>query len=119
MALDSIGGTTWVTMTPSAYLPPFWQEKGKVYSRVDKFNNDGPMMATVGIEDLKAATKPNTITVFKLAGIDFGTQPVRIKWSPFIPKEQQINYDPARPTTDYYQYLILIRNSPATEPLQP
>ncbi len=106
-------------MVPTAFLPPFWQEKGKTYSRVDKFNNDGPMMITDGIETLKAATQPNTVTLFKLAGSAVGAQPIQIDYSPFMPKEQQMTFDPARPATDYYQYTVLIRNSDATEPLIP
>ena len=106
-------------MVPTAFLPPFWQEQGKPYSRVDKFNNDGPMMMTDGIETLKAATQPNTITLIKLADSETGTQPIRMSYSPFMPKEQQIVFDPARPATEYYQYVVLIRNSDATEPLIP
>ena len=106
-------------MVPTAFLPPFWQEKGKTYSRVDKFNNDGPMMMTEGIETLKTATLPNTVTLFKLVGSVTGNQPITISYSPFMPKEQQMTFDPARPATDYYQYVILIRDSDATEPLIP
>lgn len=106
-------------MVPTAFLPPFWQEKGKTYSWVDKFNNDGPMMMTEGIETLKAATQPNTITLIKLAGSETGTQPIRVSYSLFMPKEQQMTFDLARPATDYYQYVVLIRNSDATEPLIP
>lgn len=106
-------------MVPTAFLPPFWQEKGKTYSRVDKFNNDGPMMITEGIETLKAATQPNTVTLFKLVGSVAGSQPITVSYSPFMPKEQQMMFDPARPVTDYYQYVVLIRDSDATEPLLP
>lgn len=106
-------------MVPTAFLPPFWQEQGKTYSRVDKFNNDGPMMITDGVEALKTATQPGTSTVFKLIGSEAGTQPIRVNYSPFMPKEQQMVFDPARPATDYYQYVVLIRNSDATEPLVP
>ncbi len=106
-------------MVPTAFLPPFWQERGKTYSRVNKFNNDGPMMITDGIETLKTATQPNTVTLFKLAGSEAGTQPIRMSYSPFMPKEQQMTFDPARPATDYYQYTVLIRDSEATEPLIP
>jgi Erythromycin esterase len=106
-------------MVPSEFLPPFWQEKDRTFSRVDKFNNDGPMMTNDGIEAMKATTQPNTVTVFKLVGSAAGKRPIQIAYSPFMPKEQQIAFDPARPTTDYFQYVVLIRNSEATEPLAP
>jgi Erythromycin esterase len=106
-------------MTPTAYLPAFWQEPGRTYSRVDKFNNDGPMLTTAGIERMKAATQPNTLTLIRLAGTPAGAQPFRVTYSPFMPKEQQLTFDPARPATDYFQYLVLIRDSEATEPLVP
>ncbi len=106
-------------MTPTAFLPAFWQEPGRTYSRVDKFNNDGPMLTTAGIEAMKAATQPNTLTLIRLVGTPAGEQPFQITHSPFMPKEQQINFDPIRPATDYFQYIILIRNSDATEPLVP
>ncbi len=35
------------------------------------------------------------------------------------PKEQQLTFDSTRPATDYFQYLVLILDSDATEPLVP
>jgi hypothetical protein len=104
-------------MLPTAFLPPFWQEIGKTYSRVDKFNNDGPMMTTEGIAELKTITQPGTTTLFRLTGTERGSRPLRITYSPFMPAAQQMQFDTARPVTDYYQYDFLIRDSPATEPL--
>lgn len=106
-------------MLPTAYLPPMWQERGKTYSRVDKFNNNSEMMYTEGIDKLMALTKPNTLTLFQIAGTPAGQQPTRVRYSPFMPKEQQLQFDPKRPTSDYFQYLILVRNSDMTEPMVP
>ena len=103
-------------MVPSQYLPPFWQEKGKVYSRVDKFNSNGPMMNVAGTEDLIKQSQPNTLTLFKLPGTAAGKAPITATYSPFMPAEQRLNFDPKRPTTDYFQYIVLIRNSEMTEP---
>lgn len=106
-------------MLASAYLPPMWQTPGKTFSRVDQFNNNGPMMRTEGIEQLMALSRPNTLTLFKMTGTDAGQRPGRITYSPFMPKEQQFNFEENRPMTDYFGYTILVRNSDMTEPLVP
>ncbi len=106
-------------MLPSMYLPPMWQDAGKTYSRVNKFNNNSEMMYTENIDKLMALSKPNTLTLFKLSGTEAGQQPTRVRYSPFMPKEQQLQFEPNRPTADYFQYLILVRNSDMTEPLVP
>ncbi len=108
-------------MLPTAFLPPFWQEKGKTYSRLDKFNNDSELMRTEGIDAMRTATRPNTLTLFALdrPGSFARKTPIRIKYAPFMPPAQQMQFDPNRPTTDYFQYVILVRNSVATEPLVP
>jgi len=108
-------------MLPTAFLPPFWQEKGKTYSRLDKFNNDSELMRTEGIDAMRAATRPNTLTLFALdrPGSFARKTPIRIKYAPFMPPAQQMQFDPNHPTTDYFQYVILVRNSAATEPLVP
>ena len=105
-------------MVPSQYLPPFWQEKGKAYSRVNKFNSNGPMMTVSGTDELIKQSQPNTITLFKLPGTAAGKAPITATYSPFMPAEQRLNFDPKRPTTDYFQYIVLIRNSEMTEPFQ-
>lgn len=102
-------------MVPTAFLPPFWQDKGKLYSRLDKFNDNGEMMKVGGIDSLVAQSRPNTVTLFKLTGTSMGQQPIKMTYSPFMPAEQRLTYDPNRPTTDYFQYVVLVRNSEMTE----
>ena len=106
-------------MLPTAFLPPFWQEKGKTYSRLNKFNNDSELMHTEGIESMRAATRPNSLTLFALdrAGSFARQTPIRIKYAPFMP--QKMEFDPDRPTTNYFQYVILVRDSDMTEPMVP
>ncbi|MEZ0486304.1 erythromycin esterase family protein [Fibrella aquatica] len=104
-------------MVPTAFLPPFWQDKGKAYSRLDKFNDNGPMMRIDGIDAFIDQSKPNTVTLFKLSGTLAGRQPITATYSPFMPAEQRLQFDTARPTTDYFQYIVLIRNSEMTQPL--
>ena len=103
------------SMIPTQYLPPFWQDKGKTYSRVSQFNDNGEMMKVGGIDSLVAQSRPNTVTLFKLPGTLTGQQPIKMTYSPFMPAEQRMTYDPNRPTTDYFQYVVLIRNSEMTE----
>ncbi|GAB3882141.1 TraB/GumN family protein [Spirosoma agri] len=109
------------SMVPTAFIPPFWQDKGKTYTRLNKFNQDSELMHTEGIESMRAATRPNTLTLFALdrPGSFARTTPIRIKYAPFMPKSQQMKFDPAHPTTDYFQYVILVRDSDMTEPLVP
>lgn len=106
-------------MLLTAYLPPMWQNPGKTFSRVGQLNNNGPMMYTEGIDTLMALSKPNTLTLFQLNETAAGQQPTRVQYSAFMPKEQQLQLAPNRPTTDYFQYLILVRNSDMTEPIEP
>lgn len=107
------------SMIPTAFLPPFWQDKGKTYSRLAKFNNDSELMHTEGIEAMRAATRSNTMTLFALdrPGSFAHQMPIRIKYSPFMP--QKIEFDPTRPMTNYFQYVVLIRDSDMTEPIVP
>lgn len=109
------------SMVPTAYLPPFWQDKGKTYTRLDKFNQDSELMHTEGIDAMRAATRPNSLTLFALdrPGSFARKAPIRIKYAPYMPKTQQMQFDPAHPTTDYFQYVILVRNSDMTEPMEP
>ncbi|MBD2755242.1 CPBP family glutamic-type intramembrane protease [Spirosoma validum] len=107
------------SMLPTTFLPPFWQDKGKTYTRLNKFNNDSELMHSEGIEAMRAATRPNSLTLFALdrAGSFARQMPIRIKYSPFMP--QKIEFDPQRPMTDYFQYIVLVRDSDMTEPIVP
>ncbi|UHG94728.1 hypothetical protein [Spirosoma oryzicola] len=108
-------------MMPTQFLPPDWQDKGHRYSRVNQFNNDGPLMQVEGIKTMRAATQANTLTVFALDRPESfaRTTPLRIRYSAYMPKSQQLQFDPHRPITDYFQYIILVRNSEMTQPIAP
>ena len=108
-------------MTPTRFLPPMWQDKGKTYTRLDKFNNDSELMHVEGIDAMRAATQANTLTLFALNGPrSFArTTPLRIRYSANMPKSQQLQFDPQRAITDYFQYIILVRNSDMTQPIVP
>jgi hypothetical protein len=107
-------------MMPTAALPSMLQEKGKRYSAVTQFNNDGPLMNITNLVPFKAASQPNTATLFKLdaEGSPYFTEKADIKYGAFMPKDQRIMLDEeGKYLANYFQYLILIRNSPATTPL--
>ena len=89
--------------------------------RTDKLNNDGELMRTEGIDAMRAVTRPNTLTLFALdrPGSFARQTPIRIKYGPFMPPSQRMKFDPKRPVTDYFQYVILVRNSDMTKPLVP
>ena len=107
-------------MLPTQFLPPFWQDAGKRYTASDKFSNDGDMMNIALLTSFKDASQPNTATLFQLAGqgSPFTSEKVTIKYSPFMPKNQQLQLDEeGKYITDYMQYLILVRDSPAVKPI--
>lgn len=107
------------TMTPTKFMPPFLQEKGKAFSRIDKFNNDSDLMKSEGISTMRPITKPNSVTLFALdrPGSFARQTPIRITYAAVMP--QKLVFSPDLPMTRYFQYLILIRNSDMTTPLQP
>lgn len=108
-------------LMPSAFLPGLWQERGQRYSQTNKFSHDGPMVLIDGIQELKQRTKPGSTTLFALNAPQAATNqhPIRISYAPGVPAGQQIKFKAELPATAYVQYLILVRNSPAVQPLKP
>jgi len=85
-------------------------------SKVFKFLNDnGPITLVKGINDLKEVTKPNTVSIFNLHGVE----------SPYKSSQNlagmKVNFfgedilplNSKNSTVDYFQYVILGRNSKA------
>ena len=107
------------TMTPTKFMPPFLQDKGKAFSRIDKFNNDSELMKSEGISTIRPVTKPQSVTLFALdrPGSFARQTPIRITYAAAMP--QKLAFSPALPMTSYFQYLILVRDSDMTTPLQP
>lgn len=106
---------------PNSGLPAPWQTKGQVYGRTNKFNHDGPLTVIGGIEELKAQTTPHSTTLFRLDAPGAATtrQPIRVTYAPGIPVTQQMQFDPKLPAAAYVQYLVLVRDSEAVQPLRP
>jgi hypothetical protein len=94
--------------------------KGKAYFNTGWANSDGPLVFVNGIRDLKAVTQENSITIFKLEGQNspYRHSPKLAQVKVLIPG-QSLTPDPEAGTDDpAFQYVILIRNSKALEPLK-
>lgn len=106
-------------LMPSAGLPAPWRSPGQLFSVVDKFNHDGPLVRLQGLEELKTCTQPGSTTLVRLdaPGTAAHRLPVQLSYAPGLPASQQMLFDPAQPATAYVQYLLLVRDSGAVRPL--
>jgi hypothetical protein len=107
---------------PTQFLPPMVQAKGKRFTVFDQMNYDGPMTKFDFIDDFKQVTQPNTVTLFKLDGpaSPFVQQPIKITYSNFMPAAQRLQLnEPGKQMADYFQYVILVRDSPAVTTIIP
>lgn len=93
--------------------------KGKAYFNTSWANSDGPLAFVNGIKDLKAVTRENSITIFNINAQDSPYRgSSRLAQVKVLIPGQSITPDPAAaPGIPAYQYVVLIRNSPALEPL--
>lgn len=108
--------------TPTFELPAAWQNKGKRYTTFDQFNHDGPLIKLDGIEEFKAITKSNTLTIFDLAAPSspYLTKSLDIHYASIMPAELHLLLnEKGKMITDYFQYLVLVRNSAPTNPILP
>lgn len=102
------------TLDSEMYLPKNPQYPSPENEKIDWANADGPLQLVKGINDLKELSKPNSITLFKL----------NARNSPYLKSQYLIkiksrifgeNFLPQKnsSTTDYFQYVFLLRNSEA------
>ncbi|RXM44096.1 hypothetical protein [Flavobacterium sp. YO12] len=107
------------TIDSEMYLPKNPQFPTPENERIDWLNADGPLMLVKGINDLKELSKPNAITLFKLNS----------QKSPYLKSQNLINIksrvfgeniipQESSFTTDYFQYVFLLRNSKALSKLK-
>jgi hypothetical protein len=106
-------------LMPSASLPAPWRTPGQLFSVVDKFNHDGPLVRLLGLDELKAVTQPGSTTLVRLdaPGAAAHHRPVQLSYALGLPASQQMQFDPAQPATAYVQYLLLVRDAGAVQPL--
>ena len=107
------------TLESEMYLPKNPQFPTPENERINWLNADGPLMLVKGINDLKKLSEPNTMTLFKLNSQNSpytkNQNLITVK-SRFI--GENINPQKGTYTTDYFQYVFLLRNSKALTKLK-
>lgn len=102
------------TLDSDMYLPKNPQFPTPEDEKINWVNADGPLFLVKGINDLKAESTPNSITLFKLNNSNspyihsqyLVHMKSRLFGESLVPQETSV-------TTDYFQYVFLLRNSRA------
>ncbi|WP_299817887.1 hypothetical protein [uncultured Pontibacter sp.] len=113
MSLDS------ENMMPTIVMPEAMRD-GKAYVTTSWVNSDGPMVFIDGIKDLKALTKKNSVSIFKVDGRNspYRTSS-RLALTKVLLPGQNIQVQDDKPTIiKACQYVVLIRNSKAATPIK-
>ena len=104
----------------SAVMVPAPLPSGVVKIRLTNFNVDGPLVKAPGSASLRAATRPDTISLFDLSakGSPYRTAPdlIAVRTSPGINQDFKPD-DPKAPATAYAQYVGVFRGSDWAPPL--
>lgn len=102
----------------SRALPPFLRDDGK-YTKFSFSMDDLFLSYLYGIEDLKRVTQPNTTTLFKINGKNSPYQESKrlFQMTQLIPVGGLMSADPQRSTSEYMDYVIMVRDSEWAEPL--
>ncbi len=101
------------SMLPTQFLPPMAQQKGTIYSKSDMVNDDSFVYKVEGIKAVSKFVGKNENVIFKLVGSESpynkGLQLVESS-SQF---DKTFNWlgNKLAATTDYFQYVIVVRNS--------
>lgn len=107
------------TLESEMYLPKNPQFPTPKDQKVSWINADGPMMSVKGIFDFSDLVKPNSMTLFKLDAEDspYGNSEklIAIKSRMF---GESFNPQNGTSTLDYFQYIVLLKNSKALTPLK-
>jgi len=107
------------TLESDMYLPKNPQFPTPKDQKISWINADGPIMSVKGINDFKELVKPSTINLFKLDAKDSPYEKSdklisvksRMFGESFMPGE-------GASTLDYFQYVVLLKNSEALTSLQ-
>lgn len=101
------------------YLPKNPQFPTPEDEKIDWINADGPFMLVKGINDFKDLAKPNSITLFKLnahhSPYQHADKLISVKSRMF---GESFNPQENTHTLDYFQYVVITRNSKALTPIQ-
>ncbi len=107
------------TLESEMYLPQNPQFPTPKDQKISWINADGPIMSVKGMNDVKDLLKPFSINLFKL---DAGSSPYKTS-DKLISIKSRIfgeNFVPVAGTStlDYFQYIVLIKNSKALTALE-
>ena len=113
---DAICSLICLPLESSMYLPATIRGYPKPPNeQLGWFNADGPLALVNGIEDLKSSSQLQTLTLFRLAGVDspYGTDQRLLGVRSTLMGNNILASTTTQPTTDYYQYVVLLRGSKA------
>lgn len=116
---NSIKSLVCYNLDSEVYLPENDQFPAPEDHKLSILNEDGPIMLVKGINDLRELTQPNSVTIFDLDNTNspyhenqyLGGIKVNFFGPDVITKSTNVF------TTDVLQYVFLIRNSKALEPI--
>lgn len=107
------------TLDSEMYLPKNPQFPTPEDQKIDWINADGPFMLVKGINDFRELAKPNSMTLFRL---DAKNSPYKDSDKLITVKSRMFgeSFTPKQGTStlDYFQYMVLLKNSKALTPLQ-
>jgi hypothetical protein len=101
------------SMLPTQFLPPIAQQKGTIYSKSDMVNDDSFVYKVEGIKAVAKFVGKNENVIFKLIGNEspFNKGLQLVESSSKFDKTFNWSGNKFAATTDYFQYLIVVRNS--------
>lgn len=101
------------SMLPTQFLPPMAQQKGTVYSKADMVNDDSFIYKVEGIKATAKFVGKNENVIFKLIGNEspYNKGLQLVESSSKFDKTFNWSGNKLAATTDYFQYLIVVRNS--------
>ena len=110
---------TCLTLESEMYLPPFEGMPTPPDHKISIFNVDGPIALTRGIKDVKSIAPMNAITLFNLNAANSpyknSQRLMGIKIN-LLGDEVLANND-KQVTTDFFQYVLIMRGSKALSPV--
>lgn len=101
------------SMLPTQFLPPMAQQKGTIYSKSNMVNDDSFVYKVDGIQNAGKFVGKNENVIFKLIGNEspYNKGLQLLESSSKFDKNFNWIGNKQVATTDYFQYLIVVRNS--------
>jgi hypothetical protein len=106
------------SMLPTQFLPPMAQQKGTIYSKSNMVNDDSFVYKVEGIKAVGSFVGKNENVIFKLIGSEspYNKGLQLVESSSKFDKTFNWSGNKLAATTNYFQYLIVVRNSDWAEP---